>query len=127
MKKNTAFLKAAAKAAGLLAVLLVMGLGLTGCPTEDNGGGGGNGGDGGGGKPAKLSEGAGYNEIAAKIDEVIEYCNNNPGMMNIGVKANVTLLKEMLANNWQDYNTNPDNWTGLGFVRAVNGQIDYLE
>jgi hypothetical protein len=115
MKKNT-FPKAAGRVAGLLAVLLVVGLGLAGCPTES---------DSGGGIPDKLADNASYDDTVAKVDEIIEYCDDNPGTMNDAVKTALGTIKTSLTTG----TTYSANWSSVGasMVASVNGYIDVLE
>jgi hypothetical protein len=109
---------------GVLA--LVIGLGFAGCPTEsDEGGGGGDGGggDGGGGdggKPVKLSYDASTYDVASKLDEIIDYCDDHPGIINQEISIEMKQQKNYI---YVYYGTN--YWEI--FIDQINLKISLLE
>jgi hypothetical protein len=44
-------------------------------------------------KPEKLSSNATYDEVVAKIDEIIKYCEDQPGVMGINAMAGEKIKK----------------------------------
>jgi hypothetical protein len=89
---------------------------------EGSGGGGGGNGGGGGSKPAKLSSSASYAQAADKLDEIIDYCNSHPGMVNDTTKNGAQALKATISVFQSNWNTR-----GPEMVNQINTFIDMLE
>jgi hypothetical protein len=107
-------------------LVLVFGLILAGCDTGTGGEGNENGNTSlSSFKPNKLNTstdyytGTSYDKAVAKLDEIITYCNNNPGTVNDAVLANAVQLKTGMS-------TFQSNWSSSGAtaIASINNLID---
>jgi hypothetical protein len=91
-------------------------------PGHGAGGGSGNGGGGSVSKPSKLSNDASYSQAAAKLDEIITYCDAHPGMTNNTIKSSAQLLKSTISS-YQSW------WSSMAgsLITEINTYIDALE
>jgi hypothetical protein len=118
--KTTAFILKTA----LLLIVVVLFAACSGGLFNDPGhsSGGGSGGGGGAIKPAKLSHGASKDDALAKCDEIIDYCNAHPGMMNDMAKSAMetmkTIIPPMTAGQWSMF--------GDDQIDTINTAIDSL-
>jgi hypothetical protein len=109
---------------GVLA--LVFGLILAGCDTGTGGEGNGNGNTLlSSFKPNKLNTstdyytGTSYDKAVAKLDEIITYCNNNPGTVNDVVLANAVQLKTGMSAYQSTWSS-----SGTAAIASINNLID---
>jgi hypothetical protein len=73
-------------------------------------------------KPATLSTSASYNQALAKLNEIIEYCEDNPGTQNDGMKSG--------AQTWKTtFSTYASTWGSSGptVISSINDLIDQLQ
>jgi hypothetical protein len=104
--------EAVRRTAGMLALVLVVGMAVVGCSDGSTGGGGGGGG-GSGGKPALLSNEATADQAAARLDEIIAYSET---------PDNVKTAAQGLKGNWSFYSS---DWVskGAAAIVLINGYI----
>jgi ABC-type glycerol-3-phosphate transport system substrate-binding protein len=73
-----------------------------------------------GGKPEKLSNDASYDEAVAKLDEIIDYCDDHPGPGNDSAKASVEQVRQQLAM------MGASAWDG-SLISSINAYISLLQ
>lgn len=74
-------------------------------------------------KPSKLSSNAAFEEAAAKLEEIIAYCEKHPGVKNTALKNTVETVQRSGA--YSEYTWYGD--TQSEGIRAINALIDELE
>jgi hypothetical protein len=81
------------------------------------------GGSGSGAKPARLSSTASYDEALAKLDEIIDYCEEHPGTGNNMVKSAAETTRDGISLNGQS------NWSSLAssMIPSINTFIGQLQ
>jgi hypothetical protein len=75
-------------------------------------------------KPNKLSTGASYNEAMNKLDEIISYCDANPGGANASIKSAMATMKSSVMPSVQS------TWSvtgGVAQITQINAYIDNLQ
>jgi hypothetical protein len=113
MLKRAFTWKTVVRTAGLLAVLLTIGLVAAGCKHENDSP----------SKPGTLAENATKAEAVAKLDAIIAYCNAHSGTVNDAIKASATEGKEdvsaMTDTQWNTMKT--------AYIPVINQLINNLE
>jgi hypothetical protein len=111
-------MKGLAKLLGIVVIGAAIIITLAGCGNPAGGGGGGS-----GAPPAHLDKNATYAEAVAKLDEIIAYCEANPGTKTNAVLSSAVDLKTGLA-------AFKDNWYGTNrstAIASINSLISTLD
>jgi hypothetical protein len=98
--------------------------GSTGSGGGSSGSGSGSTGSGSSSKPAKLATNVSYGDARAKLEEIIDYCEDHPGTINNAIKYQVETTKNGVVtagqNGWSSY-------LSSATINAINLLIDQLQ
>jgi hypothetical protein len=115
MLKRVFTWKTVVRTAGLLAVLLTIGLVAAGCKHDSD--------SGGGGKPAELAAGATKAQALEKLDQIISYCDSHSNPANTAVKTQAEGMKTFIES------CTPEYWTAnqAEIIEGINVFIIALQ